>query len=82
MVLHVRDAETDALARELARRRGISITDAIREAVEEALALENRKLSLWERTADLRARVGAYPLTGDVVDKRFFDSLSGEEDDA
>ncbi len=80
MVLHVRDAETDALARELARRRGISVTEAVREAVEEALAQENRKLSLWERMADLRARVSTFPLTGDVVDKRFYDSLSGEDE--
>jgi antitoxin VapB len=81
MVLHVRDAETDALARELARRRGISITDAIREAVAEALAAEDRRSSLWERTADLRARLNSYPLTGLVADKRFYDSLSGGEDD-
>ncbi|MEO5322440.1 type II toxin-antitoxin system VapB family antitoxin [Mesorhizobium sp. CC13] len=79
MILHVRDEETDRMVRALASRRGISITDAIREAVEEALAAENSKQSLWERTADLRARVGAYPLTGKVADKQFYDELWEED---
>jgi antitoxin VapB len=81
MILHVRDVDTDRLVRELADRRGISITEAIKEAVGEALAAENAKTSLWERTADLRARVEAYPLTGEIVDKRFYDSLWDQEDD-
>lgn len=82
MVLHVKDEDTDRLARELAQRRGISITDAIREAVEEALNAHAAKDSLWDRTGDLRAKVSAYPVTGLTVDKAFYDSLSGQEDDA
>lgn len=149
MAFHVRDPKTDALVRELARQRGIGITEAIREVVEEALATsdndaarrrragelrkrlqplfdeigampktgfvadkrfydelwgqedergisvgeavhraveaaladEQKRPSLWDRTADLRAKVQAFPLTGEVADKRFFDSLSGQEDD-
>lgn len=81
MILHVRDENTDRLARELARRRGISITEAIREAIEEALASENAKPGLWERTADLRAQVSAYPLSGETADKRFYDSLWDQEED-
>ena len=79
MVLHVRDAKTDALARELARKKGVSITEAVREAIELALAAENTRRSLWDRTADLRSKVVSYPLTGLVADKAFFDSLSGQE---
>lgn len=81
MVLHVRDARTDALVRELAQKRGISLTEAVREAVEEALTREERKQSLWARTADLRAKVESHPLTGKPADKQFFDSLSGQEVD-
>lgn len=80
MVLHVGDASTDALVGELAQKRGISLTEAVREAVEEALAREERRASLWERTADLRAKLESYPLTGRSADKRFLDSLSGQED--
>ncbi len=81
MVLHVRDETTDELVRRLAQRRGISLTEAVREAVAEALATDERKASLWERTADIRAKVAAMPPTGFTADKAFFDSLSGQEDE-
>jgi antitoxin VapB len=81
MILHVRDVETDDLVRQLARTRGISITEAIREAVEQALASDERsRISLWDRMTDLRAKMETYPLTGERADKSFFDSLSGQED--
>jgi antitoxin VapB len=81
MPINLRNAKTEALVREFARRRGISLTEAVHEAVEEGLARDRRKSSLWENTADLRARLASYPLTGQVADKRFFDSLSGQEDE-
>lgn len=81
MIIHVRDAGTDELVRRLAQSRGISITEAIREAVEQALISDERsRMSLWDRTSDLRSRMEAYQLTGDKADKAFFDSLSGHED--
>ena len=81
MAFHVRDPETDALVRELARRKGVGITDAIREAARNELEREKNKLSLWERTADLRAEIASWPKTGLKADKAFFDALSGEGDD-
>jgi len=81
MILHVRDAETDELVRLLARKRGISITEAIREAVEQALAADEKlRVPLWDRMSDLRAKMESYPLTGEQVDKNFYDGLSGHED--
>ena len=80
MAIHVRDPKTDALVRELARRRGIGITEAIREAVDEALKSE-RQADLWQATEEIREKLKAYPETGEVVDKRFFDELWGQEDD-
>ncbi len=81
MIIHVRDVETDELVRRLTQSRGISITEAIREAVEQALVSDERsRMSLWDRTSDLRNRMEVYPLTGDKADKAFFDSLSGHED--
>jgi antitoxin VapB len=79
MAIHVRDPKTDELIRRLAKRRGIGITDAIREAVENELEREEKKLSLWERTADLRAEIASWPKTGLKADKAFYDSLSDEE---
>jgi antitoxin VapB len=80
MAIHVRDPETDALVRELARRRGIGITEAIHEAVDEALKSE-RQMDLWRATEEIRKKLSAYPATGEVLDKRFFDELWGQEDD-
>jgi antitoxin VapB len=79
VAFHVRDPETDALVRELARRKGVGITDAVREAARNELERENSKLSLWERTADLRAEIASWPETGLKADKAFFDALSGED---
>jgi antitoxin VapB len=81
MALHVRDPKTDALVRKLAARRRIGVTEAIREAAEEALERDAKKLSLWERTADIRAELNANADPNFKPDKAFFDWLSGEEDE-
>ena len=75
MAIHVRDPETDALVRKLAKRKGVGLTEAIREAVRNELGPDPQKLSLWERTADIRARIASYPKTGLQADKAFYDSL-------
>jgi antitoxin VapB len=88
MAIHVRDPETDALVRELARRRGIGITEAIREAVDEALKSEragktedDRGVSLRERLKPLLDKVDALPRTGLAADKQFYDELWGQGED-
>lgn len=81
MALHIRDERTDALVRELASRRGIGLTEAIREAVENELSREKQKLSLRDRLQPLLDRIDAMPKTGFVADKAFYDSLNDEEDD-
>lgn len=81
LAIHVRDPKTDRLVRRLAQRKGIGLTEAIREAVENELQREEQKLSLWDRTADIRARIAAYPDTGLKADKAFFDDLWGQGDD-
>ena len=81
MAFHVRDPETDALVRELARRDRTTLTEAIRETVRKELKSRDKKLSLWERTADIRARLNAHPDTNFKADKAFFDDLWGQGDD-
>lgn len=46
MAIHVRDPETDSLVRRLARRKGVGLTDAIREAVANELERDEKALSL------------------------------------
>jgi antitoxin VapB len=79
MILHVRDEKTDELARELAARRGVSLTEAVKEALAAAVERERSRESLWERTADLREAMASYPITGKVADKAFYDSLYDED---
>ena len=80
MAFHVKDPKADAAIRKLAEHRGIGISQAVREAAEEALRSDEKKLSLWERTADIRARLNANADPKFTADKAFYDWLSGEED--
>ena len=77
MAFHVRDPETDRLVRELAQKKGIGLTEAIREAVEEALRREREAEPLWLRIKKIAAPIAQYEETGVVTDKAFFDELSG-----
>lgn len=81
MALHIRDPETDALVRKLAAKKGVGLTEAVKEAVRNELDREGGKPSLWERTADIRARLKAYPETGLKADKAFYDDLWGQGED-
>ncbi|KGM35767.1 type II toxin-antitoxin system VapB family antitoxin [Inquilinus limosus] len=78
MPFHIRDAETDALVRELARRRQIGLTEAVKLAVRNELRRDDEAARLRERLRPLQDSVAARPLTGLEADKAFFDELSGE----
>lgn len=80
MPFHIRDAETDTKVRELARRRGVGLTEAVNQAVREALDREAAKEPLIDRVREIQQRIAARGRTGLVADKAFFDWLSGEED--
>ncbi len=80
MAFHIRDPETDRLARELAALQGDGITNAVKSALEAKLALERRKVPLLERIKDITDEIAAAPKTGLKADKAFYDWLSGEED--
>jgi len=81
MAIHVRDPRADRLVRELARKRGIGLTEAITQAVANELAREDSKPSLAERLRPLQEEIASWPDTGLKADKAFFDWLSGEEDE-
>lgn len=75
-----RDSETDSLVRELARQRGIGLTDAVKLAVGAELSRVEKSLSLAERIKPIQDAIASRGSTGLVADKAFFDWLSGEED--
>ena len=79
MAFHVRDPETDLLVRELALKKGVGITEAIKLAVSDVLkreadVVEERR----RRSREFLARLDKVPRTGFVPDKAFYDELSGE----
>jgi antitoxin VapB len=78
MAFHVRDGETDALVRELARREGVGLTEAVKLAVREKLQSGEKQVPLRERLKKIADEIAKYPDTGLKVDKEFFDELSGD----
>jgi len=77
MALHIRDNRAARLAKQLAARKGTTMTQAVVTALEGALAQEARPLR--ERIADIArdaARLGS-PRRGRAVTKREIDDLWG-----
>ena len=79
MALHIRDDRAATLARRLAKRKGITMTDAVIEALEGALAREERPLR--ERIAEI---ANEFDQLGDrargrTVSKEEIDELWGNE---
>jgi antitoxin VapB len=80
MTIYVKDPKTDKAVRKLAKLKGMSLTEAIRSAVEKDLAATKAaKPDVDEAAVDaLIARFAALPKTGLKADKEFFDSLNDE----
>lgn len=68
--MNIKDPEVRAAAVELARRRGVSMTEAIRQALDAALATERAK------KADLFAKVAEIQRRAALVEEPY---LTGEE---
>lgn len=77
MVIHVEDVETDALVRELAAKRGIGITTAIKDALDFD-ARSSRHGTQREQLNELFERWDRLPKSHMKTDKAFFDELWGE----
>lgn len=80
MAFHVRDEETDAVVRRLAKRKRKTLTATIREACEHEFEREYAKDDFMEavRAAQEAFRKLGKP-TGLQADKAFYDELSGED---
>jgi antitoxin VapB len=78
MPLNIRNEDVNVLAEKLAVRTHLNKTEAVKLALENELRRLDEKLPLWERLKPLRDRIAAYPDTGFVADKAFFDELSGD----
>jgi len=76
MSLNIRSEEVASMARELAELRGITITDAVAEAL--SRDLKTYRVPLVERLRVLQQEVASYQKTGLKADKAFYDELSGD----
>ncbi len=86
MALNLRNRETERLVREYARRRGLGLTEAVQEAVENALRQDDAMGktpgdALRERLQPLFERLDRYPRTGRKMDKAFFDARWDQGED-
>lgn len=77
MAFSVKDEETDAAVRRLARLRKMGLTDAIRMAVENELRRAEGEVPLVQRLKSIGDRYARYRKTGKKADKAFFDDLGG-----
>ena len=81
MVIHVKDAETDWLVRDFARRRGIGLTEAIKVAIREANVSEAEGAdALLLRLQPAIDKVKAMKVSSLEDDKEFMDDMWGEQD--
>lgn len=79
MPLHIKDPAATEAVRRLAALRGVTLTDAVRAACEEALSRADKSRPARERLADIHAAIRSYPQTGRKADKAFYDKAWREE---
>ena len=77
MTFYVKDPATDKAVRKLAKRRGVTLTEAIRTAVLKDLA-EDLPGDEDAELLRLQERFASYPSSGLKADKAFYDSLYEE----
>ncbi len=79
MAFHIRDERADQAVRKLAARRNLSITAAVRLALENELKRDEAEDAVFlERIREIQRQAAAYPRTGLKADKAFYDELSGD----
>jgi antitoxin VapB len=80
MSLNIKDEEVDRLARQLSKRTGETITDAVRTALQERLVRLRAKAEppLSERLMAIGRRTAALPRLTDKTGKELMDELYDE----
>jgi len=81
MAFHIRNPETDRLARKVAALRGVGLTEAVHEALKRELERERAKSSSVEIALEFvkRFQTQRDPKKSLPADKAFYDSLSGDD---
>jgi antitoxin VapB len=74
MTIYLKDEATSKAVRKLAKRDGITLTEAVRKAVNKELALSADDAEA-AALAKLHKKFSARTATGKRADKKFYDSL-------
>ncbi|MGV3635773.1 MAG: type II toxin-antitoxin system VapB family antitoxin [Pseudorhodoplanes sp.] len=82
MAINIKNAETERLARELARRRKQSITEVVTDALRKEVERERRRTRKDSRESFLRAvrEIGERGSRHPVIDDRRDDDIVGYDD--
>jgi antitoxin VapB len=80
MVLSLKDAETDRLAREVAKLTGESLTEAVRTTLAERLERERRKRGRTKSLADRLNEIALHCASLPDYDTRAPDEIIGYDD--
>ena len=77
MAFHIKNPETDALARRVAAIKNVGLTEAVHVALQHELERDVGKPSLLEKSMEFarRLREKGRPELGKPADKEFIDSL-------
>jgi antitoxin VapB len=79
MAFHVKDKATDNAVRRLAQIKRKTLTETIREAVENEYQRERARIPLIDRLRPIQEQFEAVSRPGGLpADKAFFDELSGD----
>lgn len=79
MAIYIRDSDTEALVRALARKQKLSLTDAVKGAVLDKLkTLKGGGPPLHDRLTEVIDEISRAQKTGKKANKKFFDALCGE----
>jgi antitoxin VapB len=78
MPLYIKDDSVAALVDQLAKARGLTKQDAVRQAVQAELDRLKRSVPAQEWLEDFWRAHPLPPPTGLLADKAFFDELSGD----
>ncbi len=78
MTFYIKDPTTDEAVRRLAKLKGKTLTETIREAVQNEYHQIQKTRPLRERIRHIQDRIAARPKTGLEADKAFYDELSGQ----
>jgi antitoxin VapB len=76
MPLNIRSEDVNLLAEQLANRKHMNKTDAVRLALENELRRLDEAVPLRERVRPIQQRILARPKTGLEPDTAFYDALS------